>query len=215
MISPCARDVDACRDAALDSRMPAVLRLAFALLTFVAIAWQLKLHIAASADVVNFFSYFTNLANLLAAAMLVVAALPVARGPAIDLMRGIAVVAIALVGLVFGALLRDADLGALLPWINAVLHYVMPCVVVIDWLLDPPRSRLGARQLLIALAFPTLYLAYALVRGASTGWYPYPFLNPAKVAGYGGVAAYALGIAVAFVLVGWTLFAIGNRRRAR
>ena len=195
--------------------MPSLPRVAFALLTFFAIAWQLKLHIDASADVVNFFSYFTNLSNLLAASMLVVAALPVVRGPAIDLLRGIAVVAIALVGLVFGALLRDADLGALLPWINAELHYLMPCVVVLDWLLDPPRSRLGGRQLLIALAFPTLYLAYVLVRGVATGWYPYPFLDPAKVAGYGGVAAYAIGIAIAFVLVGWALFAIANRLRTR
>ena len=47
------------------------------------------------------------------------------------------------------------------------------------------------------------------------GWVPYPFLNPAKVAGYGGVAAYAIGIAVAFVLVGWVLFAIAHRLRER
>lgn len=195
--------------------MPSLLRVAFGLLTFVAIAWQLKLHVDASADVVNFFSYFTNLSNLLAATMLVVAALRIARGATLDLMRGIAVVAIALVGLVFGALLRDADLGALLPWINAVLHYLMPFVVVLDWLLDPPRSRLGSRQLLIALAFPVVYLAYVMIRGAATGWYPHPFLNPVKVAGYGGVAAYATGIAVAFVVVGWALFAIGYRLGAR
>lgn len=195
--------------------MPSYLRVAFALLAFVAVAWQLKLHVDASFDVVNFFSYFTNLSNLLAATMLLVSASKVRRQTWVDPMRGIAVVAIAVVGLVFGALLRDVDLGALLPWINAVLHIVMPSVVVVDWLLDPPRARLGTKPLAIALAYPTLYLVYVLVRGAATGWYPYPFLNPARVGGYGGVAAYAIGIAVAFALTAWALFAIGNRLQAR
>ena len=195
--------------------MPTLLRIAFALLTFGAIAWQLKLHIDASASVVNFFSYFTNLSNLLAATMLVVAAARPKHGATIDLLRGIAVVAIALVGLVFGALLRNADLGGLLPWINTVVHFVMPCAVVVDWLLDPPRTHLGARRLLTALAFPTTYLVYVLARGSVTGWYPYPFLNPAHVGGYAGVAAYAAGIAIAFVAVGWLLFAVGDRLRRR
>jgi len=44
----------------------------------------------------------------------------------------------AIVGIVYGILLRDEDLGALLPWINVVLHYVMPVVVVLDWLYQPP-----------------------------------------------------------------------------
>ena len=101
--------------------MPSILRIAFGLLTFVAIAWQLHLHVDASANVVHFFRYFTNLSNLLA----------------------------------------------------------------------------------------------VLIRGATIGWYPYLFLNPATVGGYGGVAAYAIAIAVAFVLVGWALFAIGNRLRTR
>lgn len=45
----------------------------------------------------------------------------------------------ALVGIVFGALLRDVDLGDLLPWVNTVHHYIMPVVVVLDWLYQPPK----------------------------------------------------------------------------
>ena len=195
--------------------MPAFLRIASGLAVFFAIAWQLKIHVDASYDVVNFFSYFTNLSNLFAAAVLIVAALRLFHGAGIDLLRGTAVVAMALVGLVFGALLRNVDLGSLLPWINTLLHYVMPCVLVIDWLLDPPRTALRARHLAIALAFPIVYLIYVLVRGSLVAWYPYPFLNPAHVGGYGGVVAYAAAIAVAFVAVGWLLFGVGNRLRGR
>ena len=89
----------------------------------------------------------------------------------------------------------------------------MPCVVVLDWLLQPPKGKLGATQLLYVQVFPTLYLAYVLVRGGSVGWYPYPFLNPANVGGDVGVAAYAIGIAVTFLIAGWSLLAIGNKLR--
>jgi len=108
-------------------------------------------------------------------------------------------------------LLRDADLGALLSWINFVLHYVMPVAVVLDWLVDPPRATLDTKNFLLALVFPFIYLAYLFVRGAATGWYPYPFLNPANVGDYGGVAMYSAGIAITFLVAGWALLAVGNR----
>ena len=39
-----------------------------------------------------------------------------------------------------------------------------------------------------------------LVRGATDGWVPYPFLDPAQ--GYGVVALYCLAILVLFVGIG-------------
>ncbi|MDQ3057292.1 MAG: Pr6Pr family membrane protein, partial [Pseudomonadota bacterium] len=59
--------------------------------------------------------------------------------------------------------------------------------------------------------FPATYLVYTLLRGMTTGWYPYPFLNPATAGGYTGVAMYSLGIFVAFLVVGFALLAVGNR----
>jgi hypothetical protein len=87
----------------------------------------------------------------------------------------------------------------------------MPVAVVLDWLVEPPAASLDSKNVVLALALPAAYLAYVIVRGANTGWYPYPFLNPTQVGGYGGVAAYALGIAVTFALVAWSLRAVGNR----
>ncbi|KQP12765.1 Pr6Pr family membrane protein [Pseudorhodoferax sp. Leaf267] len=196
--------------------MPRLLRVLFGLQVLTAIGWQLRLHVGAGYSLLNFFSYFTNLSNLLAAAVLLAAASGAAFvGTAgFAALRCASAVNMALVGLVFGALLRNVDLGDLRPWVNATLHYLMPVVVVADWWLDPPAHRLRARQLLAALAFPALYLVYTLLRGSQVGWYPYPFLNPARAGGYAGVAAYAVGITVAFAFVGWALFALGNQRRA-
>lgn len=190
--------------------MPTPVRLTLALLAGAAIGVQLFLHIQASYSVLNFFSYFTNLSNI--GAVLVLLLSVFARdGRALDLARYLSAVNMAVVGLVFAVLLRNVDLGALLPWVNTVLHYVMPVAVVLDWLLRPPAARLAPRVLLVALAFPSLYLVYSVLRGASVGWYPYPFLDPAKVGGGAVVAAYALGIAITFLAIGWALRTLGNR----
>jgi hypothetical protein len=160
--------------------------------------------------ILNFFSYFTNLSNLIAASVLLLCVFKRNRG-AMDLLRYVSVVNMTVVGLVFAVLLRDIDLGSLLPWVNFVLHYVMPVAILLDWLLNPPVAKLHSKNFLFAFVFPAIYLVYVVVRGAMTGWYPYPFLNPTNVGGYGGVAMYSLGITVAFLLAAWALLAIGNR----
>lgn len=192
-------------------------RLFFAILALAAIGQQLMLHIGASFSVVNFFSYFTNLSNLLAAIVLLISVFgnSMIGAATRDLLRYASVVNMTVVGLVFAALLRNVDLGGLLPWVNFVLHYVMPVVIVLDWLLQPPAAKLQAKHLGIVFVFPALYIAYVVLRGASMGWYPYPFLNPANVGGYGSVALYALGITITFLLAGWALLSIGNRLAKR
>jgi hypothetical protein len=197
--------------------MLAAARLFFAALALVAIGRQLFLHVQGGYDTLNFFSYFTNLSNLFASAVFLLCARAGSPSNAAlrDTLRFVSVVNMTVVGLVFAVLLRNVDLGALLPWVNVVLHYVMPCVVVIDWLWQPPASRLTLRHLGLVLVIPAAYLVYALLRGAHIGWYPYPFLNPANVGGYAGVAVYAVGIAVTVLAAGAALLWAGNRGRSR
>ncbi|MGH8676094.1 MAG: Pr6Pr family membrane protein, partial [Burkholderiales bacterium] len=94
------------------------LRLTFGLLALVAIGWQLTIQIQMGFSVVNFFSYFTNLSNLFAAAVLLLGAFQLlARREASnsnDQIRAVSVANMALVGIVFAVLLRDVDLGSLL-----------------------------------------------------------------------------------------------------
>jgi hypothetical protein len=127
-----------------------VARLFFGLLTLTAIGIQLVIHLQHGFSVVNFFSYFTNLSNIFAAVVLIIGAIYLIRRreptPTDDIVRGASVAGMALVGIVFGVLLRDVDLGSLLPWINFVLHYLMPVVVVADWLYQPPKSTLALRN---------------------------------------------------------------------
>lgn len=181
-------------------------RVGFAVAVVVAIGIQLSIHVRLGFSVVNFFSYFTNLANLFAAAVLLMsgwrASTQTRPSVASDLARNLAVIYMTVVGIVFVTLLRHVDLGSLRPWVNVLAHYVMPVVVAVDWLIDRPRHGLNRTQLWLAPALPLVYLAYVLVRGAAIGWYPYPFLDPSAI-GYGAVAVYALGILGVFLAAGW------------
>ncbi len=188
-------------------------RVVLAALALAAIGRQLVLHVGASYSTLNFFSYFTNLSNLFAVVVLLLSACrrPSRPGDWRDVARYVSAVNMAVVGIVFVVLLRNVDLGALLPWVNVVLHYVMPVAVVLGWVwLQPPTSQMTARHLALALVFPAAYLVYVLLRGAAVGWYPYPFLDPANVGGYGGVALYAAGIFGTFIGVGWALPALAS-----
>lgn len=190
--------------------MPAVIRLLLGAVTLAAIGWQLAIHVAAGYDVVNFFSYFTNLSNLFAAGLLLRFAALSWTGrqpsPTDQRLRGMAVVYMTVVGLVFAILLRNVDLGALRPWINVLLHYVMPVAMVADWLLRPGPAPRDARHWLLVPAFPLAYLIYLLARGEVVGWYPYPFLNPA-LGGYGSVVVHVIAIVALLLVIQWVVTA--------
>ncbi|HSW65530.1 MAG TPA: Pr6Pr family membrane protein [Bacillota bacterium] len=187
----------------------ALFRLIFALLTFTAIAVQLIRHNSYGYSLVNFFSYFTNLSNIFIAGVLLYGGYILLRGQkegkTFELVRGAAVLCMIIVGIVFSILLRKEDLGTLLPWVNTVLHYVMPVVALLDWLLMPPKIVLRRIHLVCWLVFPLGYLTYSLTRGAATNWYAYPFLDPQKVNGYLGVSLYCVAIMIVFLVTGWAL----------
>jgi hypothetical protein len=161
----------------------------------------------------DYFSYFTVLSNLFAAAMLLHGTLRPAhaRSRTVELLRGAAVVYILTTGIVYLLLLSGH--APTYPWVNAILHYLMPVAVTLDWLLDPPRVRLDpARTVVLWMAFPLLYIIYTLARGAIVDWYPYLFVNPHRSGGYllvaGDCLAVGIGIAALIATTTWA----GNRR---
>src|SRR5262245_27230776 len=149
-------------------------------------------------DVVNFFSYFTIQSNLIGIAVLLVMAIQSSRHrpPALEGLRGAATVYLTVTFVVVIALLQNVDVGLQLVWVDIVLHKVTPVVIVADWLLDPPLIPISWRRALTWLAYPLVWLGYTLIRGAIVGWYPYPFLDPAK-GGYSQVAVTSAVIVVA------------------
>jgi hypothetical protein len=191
-------------------------RLFFGILTLSALAIQfMYLQQNAALNVGNFFSYFTNLSNIFASLVFIMSALYLMthKQPSVadDIIRGAAALYMTVTGIVYVTLLSGEDLGLLQPWINIVLHYVMPSAVLLDWLYQPQKSTLSTKQTLYWLIFPAAYLTYSLLRGPLANWYPYPFLNPDKVGGYGGVAVYCVAILAVFFAASWLLKTLGNK----
>jgi len=182
-------------------------RLAFAIVGLVAVVALIVHNNSANPDFnfVNFFSFFTVDANILAALVLLVAGAAALRGNQsreLSGLRGAVTTYMAITGIVYNVLLADLteSLQTNLQWANIIVHILMPIVLVVDFLLDRTVHRLGLRNALWWLGFPLIWTAYTLIRGAIVDWYPYPFLDH-RLHNYGVVALYVLGIAVAFFVV--------------
>lgn len=191
-----------------------LVRLFFAILTLSAVGIQLNTHISEGYNVTNFFSYFTNLSNIFASLVFIVGGLQTLRGrpttKAHEFFRGTAVVCMLLVGLVFNTLLLNVDLGSLAPWINNIVHRVMPLVVLIDWYLHPSPFHIPPSRIGLWLIPPGLYLIYSIVRGSLVNWYPYPFFDPEKVGGAMGVGIYCTGMLIGLLGIAFFVMWLSN-----
>jgi hypothetical protein len=184
----------------------------------VSVAWLYGLVVldggAVLSGTVRYFSFFTILTNLLAAAaMLLPVWAPESRAgiflnrPAV---RTAIVGYIVVVGVVYYALLRNV--GNAQGWelfLNQVLHYVLPPMLVLDWLVFVPKHSLPWRTGITCLGFPAVYVVWTLAHGAATGWYPYPFLDVTEL-GYPQTMANLAGLVLAFLLLELALVAVGR-----
>jgi hypothetical protein len=125
------------------------------------------------------------------------------------------VVAIAVTGVVHWFLLRPIlQLEGADRLADTLLHVVVPVLAVTGWVLFGPRHRVRRSDVLPALAFPLLWLAYTLVRGWASGFYPYPFIDVDELGG-ARVALNALVIAVLFVVLAWGALELDERLAGR
>lgn len=166
---------------------------------------QLVLVLASDNDTVlirliRLVSYFTIQSNLIVTAV----AIMLVRDPRRDgafwrVARLASVVCIGVTGLVYVAVLRDLFvLGPLDRIANAGLHYATPVLAVLGWALFGPRPRVDLRVVRLTLAYPVLWLAYILARGAIVHEYPYPFVDVDEQ-GYAAVFINCLVVTVVFL----------------
>ncbi len=145
-------------------------------------------------------SYFTIQSNLLVAVTAVTLARDAGRnGNRWRVVRLDALIGITVTGLVHWFLLRpllDLD-GA--NWLaDKLLHVAVPLLAVAGWAAFGPRPRISGRVVAAALLWPLAWLAWTLVVGGLTGWYPYPFLDVGEH-GYGAVLATSAAVTALFL----------------
>jgi hypothetical protein len=165
--------------------------------------------------VVRFFSYFTVQSNILVA--ITASALAVGSdrdGPVFRVVRLASLFGITVTFATYVTLLRPiVNLHGLPALTDTGLHYVVPAMAVLGWLVFGPRRRITEHTLMLSLIWPVAYVGYTLAHGATTHWYPYPFVDVTKL-GYATALRNGLGLTVLLVGVG-SLFMYLDHRLSR
>jgi hypothetical protein len=185
----------------MQSRAVTLLGLAGAVLGWSALLLQLGLTLAAITaqggavldGVWRYLGYFTVIANIFASAILSCALRQNWRKGEFA-----ATAAMILVGVVYSLLLRESwDPKGWQKVADIALHDAMPLMVTLFWLLRPHGDVSGG-DIAFSLVLPLGFCAYAMTRGAFDNWYPYPFLDVARL-GATIAARNCLGIGLGFL----------------
>jgi hypothetical protein len=153
-------------------------------------------------DLLSYFTIWTNF--LIAACLSVVLGAPGSRlGRRLgtpEFLTGVAV-AISLVSLAYELLLRGLWKPLGWYWVaDTLFHDIVPLAFVSLWFVFVPKGSLGPRHVPGWLIYPSVYLVYALLRGAVIGRYPYPFLDVTSI-GYGHTAINAAGLLLVLIVL--------------
>lgn len=161
--------------------------------------------VSAAVKSVEFFSYFTILSNMLAAAALTAPLIaPSSRfatwaeqsGPRASIATYLTITAV-----VYHALLASQwNPQGLRLVADTLLHTVTPAAYLADVALRGGQGEARWIAAAKAMAFPALFGAWTLVHGALAGWYPYPFMNVTK-RGYPAVVLTMVEMSLAFAAV--------------
>jgi hypothetical protein len=160
----------------------------------------------------RFFSYFTIQATILVVLMLLAFALrsKIEEWTVHPFERSAIASYIVVVALVYVTTLRELWSPQGAQWLaDVLLHYVMPLAYLAFWLFVMRKAGLRWYDPLLWLIYPLFYLGFVLVHGRFTGFYPYPFIDVAKL-GYGAMMLNAVGIAAAFAASGFVILVVSR-----
>ena len=169
--------------------------------------------------VIQFFSYFTILTNILVALYFTVVWLRPQSRLGKWFWRSSTSTAVAvyivIVGLVYNLILRAlwAPVG-LQKMVDEVLHTFIPLLFLVYWLLWAPKEGLKWKHAFVWILYPLFYSVYILVRGELSGLYPYPFIDVVKL-GYEKALLNAGVMVSAFLLVSILLIGIAKLMASR
>jgi hypothetical protein len=116
-----------------------------------------------------------------------------------------------IVGLTYNVILRSLWAPTGLDRLaDELLHVAVPLLFLLYWFLFAPKHSLTWRALPSWLIYPAVYLVYALIRGATEGFYAYPFIN-VDTYGYLIVFRNAAGLMAIFIIVSLLFIFLAKR----
>lgn len=163
---------------------------------------------------VRFFSYFTVSTNIIVAiTATAIAFFPQTKFGAFFAKTSTqAAVAsyISIVGIIYSLFLRTVwDPAGWQAVADHALHDAVPLAFVIYWLSFAPKSGISWTDPFKWLAYPLIYIAYSLTRGAIVAWYPYWFVDVTQL-GYPTALTNTGFVIVAFAIIGFIFVVISK-----
>jgi hypothetical protein len=93
--------------------------------------------------------------------------------------------------------------------VDELLHVIMPVVFLLFWIFFVPKNQLQWITIFPWLLFPLFYAILVAIRGAFTGYYPYPFIDVTKI-GYTKFLLNCLMVTVLFFFLSLLLVGISK-----
>ena len=94
--------------------------------------------------------------------------------------------------------------------VDELLHTLNPLLVIVYWWLYEKKTAVRYGQIILWLIYPLAYLAYVLIRGGLSGFYPYPFIDVSKI-GLKQAFVNSGVITLIFIIVGSAFILIGKK----
>jgi len=163
---------------------------------------------------IRFFTFFTVTTNILVAVLATVLLLRPASAWGMFFSRQSTAAAVSVyivvVGLIYNLILRALwHPEGLQRVVDELLHLVIPVLFLLYWLMFVRKDELRWGNMWGWLVYPLVYIVLVMIRGAFSGFYPYPFLDVLKI-GYPQTFLNCLGVTVVFVVLSLLFIAIGK-----
>lgn len=160
-------------------------------------------------ELIKYFSFMTIWTNILVALLYTSLILfPEGRtGKFFEkpVVQGGVLIYIIVVGLIYHFFLADVwNPQGLEKIADNLLHTIVPLFYLIYWIVFAEKGKLIINNVFLWLLYPLVYVIFALIRGAVSGIYPYPFINVSKL-GYGITFRNIAFITIGYIVSGLIL----------
>ncbi len=164
--------------------------------------------------IARYFTFFTILTNILVAicftSLLLKSDSKIGKLLSKPESLSAVTVYIVVVGLVYNIILRF--LWNPIGWqklADELLHSVIPFLFLLFWIIFVPKKSLQWKTVFPWLIYPFIYLVVILIRGAFSGYYPYPFVNVTTL-GYNSVLLNCVILFIVFLGLSLLLVAVAK-----
>lgn len=182
---------------------------------------QLQLNLFSTDPNWGMFRYFTNLSNLLCVVYFIFAAFrilfskDISATSLIPPLKFMTTMSITVTLLIAHFLLSDFTMDDSMAIALNLLHYVVPLLTLLDWLLFDHKGQSKKSYPLLALLPALFYYIYVLIASnfgapfAGNSRFPYPFLNTDSL-GVGRVLFTVVVLFVGFTVLGYLFYLIDH-----